>query len=267
MPLTMPLLADARAVGGLDGCRAGWVLATIPIPIPDPTPDPTPGPLGRPVRVEPAVAAVRVIATFGEALALIHDATLAVLGVDMPIGLPDHGPRAADLAARRRLGRRGSSVFPTPPRAVLGATDYPEALARSRAVDGRGLSKQAFHLLPKIAEIDHALRPDLQDRVFECHPEVAFARLAAGPLSHPKRLLVGREERLALLHPLIANVRELAEPRLYRPRAGAPPDARPDDVLDALVVALSAARVAAGTAERLGDGATDARALRMEIIV
>jgi hypothetical protein len=33
------------------------------------------------------------------------------VGVDVPIGLPEFGPRACDLEARRWLGRAASSVF------------------------------------------------------------------------------------------------------------------------------------------------------------
>lgn len=42
---------------------------------------------------------------------------VAVIGIDLPIGLPDGAtPRTADLLARRRLGTRASTVFLTPPR-------------------------------------------------------------------------------------------------------------------------------------------------------
>ena len=166
----------AARYGGLDGCRAGWVLASLTA-----EPGAIDGAPGPGLRVE-----IRLLASFAEAVALVRDATLVSLAVDMPIGLPGAGPRPADQAARRRLGPRRSSVFPTPVRATLGARDYPEALARSRAVDGRGLSKQAFNLLPKIAEVDAAMTPELQDRIVECHPEVGFARLAGRPLATTK---------------------------------------------------------------------------------
>jgi predicted RNase H-like nuclease len=51
-----------------------------------------------------------------------------VLAFDIPIGLPkgnDH--RGCDAAARVFVGPRSSSVFPTPPRAVLEAPTYREA--------------------------------------------------------------------------------------------------------------------------------------------
>jgi len=233
-----------RRVGGLDGCRGGWVLATVGI-----------DERGSAVA---DTADVQVISTFAEAVALVTSGQMAALGVDMPIGLPDAGRREADFEARRRLGPRASSVFPTPLRSVLSATDYPDALLRSRAVDGKGLSKQAFNLLPKMVEVDAAMTPALQDQVFECHPETAFVHLAGRPLTTTKREAVGWAERVDLLATVLGDVTGLAD----RP----PPGAKVDDVLDALAVATVATRLVGGRVERLGDGALDARGLRMEIV-
>ena len=49
------------------------------------------------------------------------DGSLAVVGIDIPIGLPERGAREADVLARRVVGRRASSVFATPVRAALEA--------------------------------------------------------------------------------------------------------------------------------------------------
>jgi predicted RNase H-like nuclease len=241
-----------NGVGGADGCRAGWVLAMLYPLHPDGPGETAVGGMetagGRLV--------VEVVGRLDGAIGDVASGRLAALAVDMPMGLPDDGPRACDVAARRRLGPRRSSVFPTPVRATLDAPTYAEALARSRAASGRGLSRQAFNLLAKIAELDAVVRPELQDRVVEAHPEMAFARLAGGPCVHPKRSAAGRAERLALLHR--AGLGDLSALRL--------PGAAPDDVLDAVALTLTAARVRDGTAERLGDGACDARGLRMEVV-
>jgi predicted RNase H-like nuclease len=167
----------------------------------------------------------------------------------MPIGLPDNAPRACDVAARRLLGPRRSSVFPAPVRDVLLAVDYPNALVRSRAACGRGLSIQTWNLVPRILQVDAAMTPALQDRVRETHPELCFARLGAGPLTHPKRRAAGRAERIALV--------------------GTPPStprgAATDDVLDAIALAHGAAGFARGAGRSVGDEAVDRRGLRMEI--
>jgi predicted RNase H-like nuclease len=165
----------------------------------------------------------------------------------MPIGLPDAGQRACDVEARTLLGARRSSVFATPVRATLDATDYADALARHRTADGRGLSKQAYNLLPKIRELDaHAT----DQRLHESHPELAFARLLGHPADHPKRSAEGRAERLAALGlTAISRLRGAAA----------------DDVLDALALVHTARHIAAGAGNRLGDGARDAREIAMAV--
>ena len=240
------MTAADLCVAGLDGCRAGWVLATARV-----SPD------RRGVARLRSVG-VTVVPTFAEAVALVLDGTIAAMGVDMPIGLPETGPRASDRAARRRLGPRRSSVFATPVRAVVGATDYPDALARSRAVDGRGLSKQAYNLLPRMAEVDEAMTPELQSRVFECHPETVFTRLGHGPLTTTKHTREGLDVRGDLLRPwFLEDIGAVPAPR----------GAKADDVLDALAVAVTAWRFTIGDVEHLGDGERDGRGLRMEIVV
>lgn len=109
-----------------------------------------------------------------------------VLGVDIPIGLSEHAPRAADAQARRFVGgRRACSIFAAPLRAMLHASTQVEASALHRVLDHdgqRGFGVQSFALLSKIRDWDSALRADpvWAERVFEVHPEVSFAVLAGG---------------------------------------------------------------------------------------
>lgn len=238
---------EHRPVAGLDGCRAGWVLATV-----------TCTPTGvRTPRVE-----IRVIDGLEPVADELASGRLAAAGIDIPIGLPPGGPRACDVAARRMLGPRRSAIFPAPARDVLAAEGYEDACARSRAASGKAISKQLFNILPKIREVDHLLargprNPRLQARLFEMCPELSFAVLTGEPMRHAKRTDEGRDERLAALRPVFGDVAEL----VARPPAGA---AR-DDVLDALVGAWTARRFASGTHLRLG-GAVEEAGLRMEII-
>ncbi|MGQ3675494.1 DUF429 domain-containing protein [Xanthobacter sp. TB0139] len=50
------------------------------------------------------------------------------------------------------------------------------AYAQAHSTPPRKVSKQCFHLFPKIAEVDSLLRsqPDLRQKLHECHPEVSF---------------------------------------------------------------------------------------------
>jgi predicted RNase H-like nuclease len=231
----------AGPVAGADGCKAGWVVVTV---------DDAGAPDGD--RPYPPLT---VVPALDELVADVASGRLAALAVDMPIGLSSREPRACDQQARRMLGPRRASVFPAPVRAVLGARTYAEALARSRAASGRGLPAQAWNLVPKVTELDRLVRPELQDRLVEAHPELAFAHLAGAPALHPKRTPEGRAERQMLL--ARAGLGDVAQVRAL--------GAAPDDVLDAAVLALTARRLRDGVAVRLGDGTRDARGLRMEV--
>lgn len=221
----------SRPVAGLDGRRGGWAAAVL--------------------RADGTVEHL-ALATVAEALAL----DVAAVGVDMPVGLPVRGRRACDLEAKRVLGAAHARVFLTPPRAVLDLgpdAGHPAASALHRTlVDGKGLSRQSWHLLPKVAEVD-----DLADdpRLVEVHPELSFAALAGAPLLI-KRTVTGRAARLAALATALPCLDAAAVP------AG-------DDAVDAVVVAWSARRWLAGEARTLPGGPPpyDGRGRPMRIVV
>lgn len=226
-------------VAGVDGCRTGWLVVLAeasPFRVVS-------------VRVEPRIAP------------LIGDDAVDVVAVDMPIGLPERSARACDVECRRVLGDRRSSVFPVPMRATLGAADYSSALEVNRERSGVGLSKQAWFLVPKIVELDDALDEldaELVARVHETHPELCFRSIAGAPMAHPKRTTAGRRERLRALAPHV--------PEPVRARRATPTGAAPDDVLDALVLAVRAAAWVRGEpVVELGDPGTDTRGRPMII--
>jgi len=164
---------------------------------------------------------------------------LAVIAVDMPIGLPDAGSRRADLLASRALGPRRASVFMTPVRAAIEADDYPTAVRLNRKATGAGISAQAFGLRIKIREVDRWVRQQ-RPRIVEIHPELSFAHLAGAPLPYRKTSWAGVELRRTLLAE--AGI----ELDRYLGHAGAV--AAVDDVLDAAAAAWSAVRVTTGEA-------------------
>ena len=223
-------------VAGVDGARGGWVVATL-----------------GPGEDCPRVA---LVARFADVADAIAQRELSFVAIDMPIGLSPAAPRECDIAARRLLGPRRSSVFPTPVRATLGAASYADALARSRAACGRGLSRQSYNLLAKIAEVESAVRVISQDRVSETHPELAFAAIAGAPMAEPKRTAAGLAARWAALGAVFTGVEAVAGQRL-RPAAA-------DDVVDACALAWSARRQFAGQGQRVGHG-DDGTGLRMEV--
>jgi predicted RNase H-like nuclease len=232
-------------VAGVDGCRGGWAVVVAPLGD-DPAAGPTPELL--------------LLAAIAPLLAAVRDGRVAAVAIDMPIGLPGAAGRSSDRIARRRLGTRGSSVFPTPPRAVLTAEDWPGALAAARAATGTGISIQAWNLVPRIRELDAAVDPGLQDRVTEAHPESTFAELAGAPLASRKRSAEGRADRLRLLQRVLPD-----PPALL---TGRPAGIAPDDALDAAALVWTARRFARGEALMLGDlDERDERGLRMVVAV
>lgn len=216
-------------VAGVDGCRGGWIAALMRA--------------GEP-------ASGRVVAAPGLAdIAALPEAP-ALLAVDVPIGLPDRidGPgRAPERLIRSLLGARQSSVFAIPARAAVFARDYGEACALAAAASDppRKVSRQGFALFPRIREADALLRgrPDLAERFYEVHPELAFWSLnGERALGEPKKVKgVPHGPGLALRQSLL-RAAGLPE-RLVG--AAPPPGAGPDDLLDALAgltVALDIAR-------------------------
>lgn len=237
-------------VAGADGCPAGWLVVLHDV-------------------AGTAPLAAQIVASFAEMLCLPE--APCVIAIDMPIGLPDRsgiGGRAPDIAARRVLGMRQSSVFAVPSRRAVMAGDYASACAAAlRTSDPpRKVSKQTFNLFPRIREIDALMTPALQQRIFECHPEVAFwAMNASSPLDEPKKVksrpfTPGLALRRRLLASAGFSATFLADTRFRACHAGA------DDFLDACACAWTATRVLAGTALTFPDiPPLDTKGLRQEI--
>jgi predicted RNase H-like nuclease len=138
-------------------------------------------------------------------------------------------------------------VFSIPARSAVYCADYREAcrLALETSEPPRKVSKQGFHLFPRIREIDTLLRtePALRERLFEVHPELAFRTMRGAPLTQPKKIKgvinsLGMAERRALLIAagLPAAIVEARPPK----GAGA------DDALDALAALIVAQHILAG---------------------
>lgn len=184
---------------------------------------------------------------YGHISELIRDHPAArTVAVDIPIGFPEKDSRQADVEARRFVGPRRSSVFPTPPRAILEAPTYEKALALARALGRPGISRQSFALAPKILEMDAAASSD--DRIIEVHPEVSFRAMAGHPIDFPKKSWNGlllRRQLLAANGILLPD--DLSEGGL----------APADDVLDAAAAAWTAKRVTERKANSFPDPAEE----------
>jgi predicted RNase H-like nuclease len=217
---------------GIDGCPEGWIAASL---------DLTTGQVTGKV--------------FSDAASLLREPRAVVTAIDIPIGLPSPGrPRSVDGEARRLLGPRRSSVFPAPPRAVLGSRTYQSACEASREDCGKLMSQQAYAILPKIEEVDKILRetPELHARVFEVHPELCFYHWAGKkPMRHPKKTGFGFAERLALVQAAFGSAAEEIRENISRK------EAHDDDILDALAALWTAQRIHSGTAVTLPAGSEE----------
>ncbi len=171
-------------------------------------------------------------------------------GIDMPIGLLDAGERPCDGLARRELRGGASRVFTTPPRAVLELdprVPNEEAQRVSRSTMGKGVSRQALALGPRILALDAHLARTAGLVVVEVHPELSFAQLAGSVLPR-KKSAEGVSQRIDALAGWLPGVRGILD---HRP-AGVPVH----DALDALAALWSAGRWRDGSARTLPMGAT-----------
>lgn len=220
-------MAPFPLVLGLDGYPGGWICVALS---------------------EGCVEGVIAAPSIDYALGTFPGA--AVAGIDMPFALTARGPRRADGAARMFVRPRGSSVFAVPPLATFTAASHAEAVALAREHGGPAPSAQCFALFARIREA--ALAFEQGAPLYEVHPEVSFRALAGRPLAS-KRSWNGMRARLAALEAAgIAIPAEVDD--------GIPTE----DLLDATVVAWSAARIARGEARTLPEEpAAEERAARM----
>ena len=209
---------------GVDGCPYGWFSVGL---------DDGPG------------YEVKAFTTFRELLAHYREARLVL--VDIPIGLLEDGPgeRACEPRARAVLGARRSSVFPTPPRtlvcSVANGMCFKCANKLSKSSRCEGISRQTYHIMAKIAEVDEIMCSrctEARPKVREVHPEVCFWALnRKKPMCHRKSESAGIKERKCVLrrHELRTDeVFKRASTEFYRKHVAK------DDILDALAAAVTA---------------------------
>jgi predicted RNase H-like nuclease len=187
--------------------------------------------------------------------------------VDVPVGLRESGedPRPPEPLARKVLGARRSSVFTPPVREATRKQTYQAAKRTNERKTGRSLSTQAHAISPAIVAVDELLRAiDEARAVFrEAHPEVCFRAFAGEPLEHSKRLAAGYAERMRVL----AEFDRDAPPAVQSAaEATAGHEVAVDDVLDAVVLGLTA-RPGPGALRSLpADPPTDSEGLPMEMV-
>ena len=229
---------------GVDGCRGGWFWTAI----------------------EGDAATCGVVQQLADLLS-IFDADRIL--VDIPIGLTSRqgGTRVCDALARKRLGRRSSSVFTPPCREALAADSYSSACDINEAVTGKRLSKQCWGIVPKIREADQVMRvsKNARGRIRESHPELCFAALAHGvPMQFNKKSAAGFQERAGLLRSIRGNSDDTIASAMS---AISRSIAARDDIVDSLVLAVVAAMPDQHLESLSAEPTRDVHGLPMEVVL
>ena len=176
---------------------------------------------------------------FADALANLEDAS--VIGVDIPIGLPETGiRRECDVLAREFVGVRRNSVFFTPSAELLACESAAEANKLALRLGIKGVSAQTFALKKQIFAVQPFAESD--ERIFEVHPEVSFRAAYGEDLVWPKNSWNGQMLRQGILRGLGVKIPQIDS------SFG---NAEPADVLDAAIVAWSAERISVSAAKSL----------------
>lgn len=230
---------------GVDGCKKGWLAVKLSD--------------GREWEV-------KVFKDIGELWSDYHDA--AVILIDIPIGLLDSGPqeRKCDVEARKLLGnKRGPSVFRSPCRpAVYSSTE--RASAVNLHLTGKRLPRQTLGILLKIREVDMLMLGDKSARsvIKETHPEICFWSFAGNcSLKLSKKDWNGyqmRREILQSLFPMTLSIVEHVSDNFRRK------DVATDDILDALVLAITAKKGVNRFCTIPEISEMDSKGLRMEMV-
>jgi predicted RNase H-like nuclease len=193
--------------------------------------------------------------------------------IDIPIGLRDSGnnERTCDKEARKLLGpKRGTSVFPVPCRLAIYAEPLEKASEINQEKTGRGLSEQSLAIIQKIRQVDELLLRNevARSRIREIHPEVCFWALNnCQPMRYSKKKVEGFEERREVLSSVFPHTDDLVNctrqkyHEEYRRR-----EVVKDDVLDALVAAVTASKEKQGLSTIPEKPEADSKGLSMEMV-
>jgi len=229
-------------IAGIDGCKGGWFVTKSE---------------SWPCREAPLLA---ICANIVSALEFVGDSRMVV--IDIPIGIPSGAKvRDCDLEAREMLDQGSTRVFMAPPRETLTAKTADEFQELHLLHRGKKAGYPVWGFLSKLKEVDRVITADLQTRIREFHPELAWGR-AAGKLLESKHDTTGLSQRLEILRSSACGLEDVLG---WKKKVGKA--AAIDDFLDALIGLSVAADALKGKTFRVPHQSTesDARGLSMEI--
>ena len=205
---------EKSKVAGLDGCPAGWLIF-----------------YGYDNEFD-----FQLISSIEEATPIFEECRN--IFIDIPIGLSSKAyQRQVEGQMRKLLQGRSSTIFTPPCREAVQCNDYTAANKVNRQVTGKGLSVQAFNISKKIAEVDNFLRTKRDFSLQESHPEICFKILKGKVLGTKKNTMEGQQERRDVIASISPDLDLSVEKALGQyPKK----QVRPDDIIDAAILCLSA---------------------------
>lgn len=186
--------------------------------------------------------------------------------IDIPIGLPNQGSRSCDILTRGKLGRRGTSVFTVPCRRAIYSGSYEEACRINLEINGKKLSKQTWNIVPKIKQLEKFLVSNTYylNKIRESHPEICFYALSNNkPMQNSKKTEDGIKERLNLMKNIFPKTEILFKHSKQKFNRS---EVTKDDIVDALILAISASNLTRGLASIPETPPKDEFGIEMEIV-
>lgn len=197
---------------GLDGCKGGWICATI------------------------IVANTKPILTidFIESLNKLVNTPFTIGFADIPIGLTEFEfKRTLDEKMRKVISKkRKSSIFTAPCRNAVYADSYENAKKANLIETGKSISIQAWNICPKIREMEDFILKNPVINLWESHPELCFEKLNNKPLLYKKKDPLGKHERLIILLHFFPHFEKTIKHFISENKS------KTDDVLDAVCLAI-----------------------------
>lgn len=233
---------------GIDGCHGGWISISLS---------------------EQGICTYEMIASDDTRLLQNVVESSSAIFVDIPMGLKNDGflERTCDIEARKLLGGKlASSIFRVPVRPAVFAKSYSEACELNLQFCGKKISKQSWSITSKIRQFDELLvqKKHWYNHLYESHPEICFWALNGQVhLENNKKTPAGITERIAVIKKYFSEAPEVYEQILKKyPRRLV----KKDDILDALVLAVSARLSITGRLKTLPENPdTDAFGIPMRI--
>lgn len=236
-------ILDKGLFVGVDGCKGGWVAASIN---------------NRQLYLKKYNDFSKMVFEIAQ-----FDGMLVDMVMGLPSNIEQYEKRPDGIA--RKIVPRTSTVFAVPSRqAVYEFTKEKQKEANLSAV-GKSLSEQTIAIIPKMREVDEFLLSNEKyvNVIRESHPEACFARLSGGFLMTKKSEKGGIADRVQVLSMFLQDL-SVEYVRKFAKKLGC----KPDDILDAICLAVTANLDAQGRTEIMPENpSTDDKGIKMQMVI